>query len=602
MSAEVQFHVVFSGEVAAGRDVTEVRAQLVRLFGAPEKVDALFAGGRVLVKRYVGTADARRYQQALTGAGAVCELIPAEAAEPPGGIGKQTITYGTPAPRPRRITPVYGSPIFADDEAGLAHDPPRASLRQPPAAIAPIPAIPAGSPPAMPVNAPNRFSPPAKAIVAPGGPISPPPRPPAPAVATAAIPAAPSPPDPPARPELANERPPSPTDIPDLDLSAVPQGVAVSAALTGIAATRPMVTPPPVGPYTGSPFDSALFVSGSAEAPFPASDPESSESSPGMGDPNAIELETTPIAEGLVESVEAAAVDLALPQLVRDPSTGLVAAIAPDREEPPGRGAEAPQDRAGKPMLTPALGSQSGPTPGSSAPSPGELQTPAMLAAAVRARFGMTLIALAHFAGAVLAAAAALAALLTGHWLGFVAMAPFAVVSLVGGQRLWAALVAAEEATEDRSSAGILRSLEEQARFFRLWGYVQAVTIALAGLAVAAAIATGVGTRLLRGVPPGEPGPGEAEAKQATTVLGWSRRSMMEGFELQFEMGDDTQRTVRCTPDLSLGYLCECRIGDAEEGSFATRAEPTEVTAATDLAREGCKWDLVVSSRPVVSR
>jgi hypothetical protein len=69
------YDIVFSGAVLAGRDPSQVRAELARLF----KTDAagiarLFCGQPVIIKKGVDRRTADKYQAALEKAGAACEI------------------------------------------------------------------------------------------------------------------------------------------------------------------------------------------------------------------------------------------------------------------------------------------------------------------------------------------------------------------------------------------------------------------------------------------------------------------------------------------------------------------------------------------------
>jgi hypothetical protein len=87
MTAE--YKVVFAGELIAGADPGAVRANFQKLFKADEKrVEKLFSGSRVVIKKNVDEATAQKYQTTLRKAGGVCSIEPmheeqaASAAEP----------------------------------------------------------------------------------------------------------------------------------------------------------------------------------------------------------------------------------------------------------------------------------------------------------------------------------------------------------------------------------------------------------------------------------------------------------------------------------------------------------------------------------------
>jgi len=78
------FAVVFSGELVPGADSARVQANFAQLF----KVDAtrvapMFSGTPVTIKKGVDEATAKKYQQALLQAGAVCQVVDLAAPPPP---------------------------------------------------------------------------------------------------------------------------------------------------------------------------------------------------------------------------------------------------------------------------------------------------------------------------------------------------------------------------------------------------------------------------------------------------------------------------------------------------------------------------------------
>jgi hypothetical protein len=75
MTAE--YKVIFAGELVAGADPGAVRANFQKLFKADEKrVEKLFSGNRVLIKKNVDEATAQKYQATLRKAGGVCSIEP----------------------------------------------------------------------------------------------------------------------------------------------------------------------------------------------------------------------------------------------------------------------------------------------------------------------------------------------------------------------------------------------------------------------------------------------------------------------------------------------------------------------------------------------
>ena len=70
------FAVVFSGRIANGASVEQVKGNVAKLFKVEvAKVERLFSGARVAIKKGLDEATAKKYQMALARAGAICEVI-----------------------------------------------------------------------------------------------------------------------------------------------------------------------------------------------------------------------------------------------------------------------------------------------------------------------------------------------------------------------------------------------------------------------------------------------------------------------------------------------------------------------------------------------
>ncbi|MDH3714695.1 MAG: hypothetical protein OET44_12705 [Gammaproteobacteria bacterium] len=91
MAAE--YKVIFAGELVAGADPDAVKANFQKLFKADAKrVDKLFSGNRVLIKKNVDEATAQKYQATLRKAGGVCSIEPMNE--------EQAVSASGPAPTP----------------------------------------------------------------------------------------------------------------------------------------------------------------------------------------------------------------------------------------------------------------------------------------------------------------------------------------------------------------------------------------------------------------------------------------------------------------------------------------------------------------------
>ena len=74
--AEQQFHVVFRGALVKGATTEQVKNNLAKLFKAePAKLDHLFAGKPVIIKKGLDRAGADKYEAVLRRAGAIVEII-----------------------------------------------------------------------------------------------------------------------------------------------------------------------------------------------------------------------------------------------------------------------------------------------------------------------------------------------------------------------------------------------------------------------------------------------------------------------------------------------------------------------------------------------
>ena len=81
----MDYSVVFSGKVHDGFTVEQVRQNIAALFRTDDatRLDQLFSGSPVVLKKGLDEDRARKYQQTLLKAGAVCELRQAGAAPLP---------------------------------------------------------------------------------------------------------------------------------------------------------------------------------------------------------------------------------------------------------------------------------------------------------------------------------------------------------------------------------------------------------------------------------------------------------------------------------------------------------------------------------------
>jgi hypothetical protein len=77
------YQVVFRGQIAPDASIETVKANLAKLFKTDEaKIDRLFAGREVVLKKGLGQEEGHRYRALLAQAGALCDLVPAPTDRP----------------------------------------------------------------------------------------------------------------------------------------------------------------------------------------------------------------------------------------------------------------------------------------------------------------------------------------------------------------------------------------------------------------------------------------------------------------------------------------------------------------------------------------
>jgi hypothetical protein len=109
--ADQHFAVVFSGRLVAGAERDQVRSKLAKLFNVePPKIDRMFSGKPVLVKKNLDEAKAKDYITAFAKAGAIAEVVSNDPkAAQPSPTTPATSSSSTPAapaePPPPPIAP-----------------------------------------------------------------------------------------------------------------------------------------------------------------------------------------------------------------------------------------------------------------------------------------------------------------------------------------------------------------------------------------------------------------------------------------------------------------------------------------------------------------
>jgi hypothetical protein len=96
--ADPSFDVVFAGQILEGVDPQRVRANVAKLFDIDAaRVEKLFSGQRIVIKKDVGAAAAQKYQAVMAKAGAVVEIVEKGA---PRESAVHTVASPSPAPPP----------------------------------------------------------------------------------------------------------------------------------------------------------------------------------------------------------------------------------------------------------------------------------------------------------------------------------------------------------------------------------------------------------------------------------------------------------------------------------------------------------------------
>ena len=114
--SDARFNIVFSGELVAGADPARVRENLAKVFKMDlGKVEALFSGKPVVIKKDADQATAMKFRAVLRQAGAQCEMVPlgepesVEAAAPPPAAAEPAPAAALPEPA-RAAPPAPSSP------------------------------------------------------------------------------------------------------------------------------------------------------------------------------------------------------------------------------------------------------------------------------------------------------------------------------------------------------------------------------------------------------------------------------------------------------------------------------------------------------------
>jgi len=116
--AELRYQVVFRGKTVPDTPIEDVKANLANLFKTNEvRIDRLFSGQAVVLKKGLRQEDGERYRVLLERAGAVCEVVPLTAAQPssPSVAAATVATGASPKASPPTPLPEEDHPSTAPD-------------------------------------------------------------------------------------------------------------------------------------------------------------------------------------------------------------------------------------------------------------------------------------------------------------------------------------------------------------------------------------------------------------------------------------------------------------------------------------------------------
>lgn len=141
LMAESTFDISFSGQLAPGADLTQVKNNVAKLFKTEvHNIEIMFSGNRVVIKRNLGQQTAMKYLAAMKNAGAMCELTENKpvvgreySAENPPPIPQPDPSPGTASLTPQVTTSNTipgGKPVSVSDMDSVTIAPPGETLME----------------------------------------------------------------------------------------------------------------------------------------------------------------------------------------------------------------------------------------------------------------------------------------------------------------------------------------------------------------------------------------------------------------------------------------------------------------------------------------
>lgn len=112
--SEARFNIVFSGQLVPGADGGAVRRNLGQVFRMDaDKVEKLFSGKPVVLKKDADQATAMKFRAVMKKAGAVCEMQPVGGESPVEPAGQGAAPVQKEAPAQFTSAPAQSSPASA---------------------------------------------------------------------------------------------------------------------------------------------------------------------------------------------------------------------------------------------------------------------------------------------------------------------------------------------------------------------------------------------------------------------------------------------------------------------------------------------------------
>ena len=133
--AKGSYQVIFSGKIIEHADIDMVKANVARTFSMPpDRIEKLFSGRRLVLKKDLDQATAERYRSTLQRAGALCEIEDTTASTP---ITEKPPVQPAPSVQPAapEIAAQTQSPVTQVDASGMSMAEPGIILAEP----APVP-------------------------------------------------------------------------------------------------------------------------------------------------------------------------------------------------------------------------------------------------------------------------------------------------------------------------------------------------------------------------------------------------------------------------------------------------------------------------------